>query len=168
MKWVTHQAGALAAALLCKTEPLVSAAMVLGAVLPDAIEHGVSRGNRQLFLAIHRGFFHWFGLYAAGLLAVACLPLSPREQAAAAGLLIGALSHIALDALNPSGVPLLPLRDRPRLRLPLVSTGSLREWIFLAGLLALIVLGGYRLDERWFRKLAKWWHSSWGFCIIFS
>lgn len=159
MKWVTHQAGALAAALLCKAEPLVSAAMVLGAVLPDAIEQGVSRGNRRLFLAIHRGVFHWFGLYAAGLLAAACLPLSPHAQAAAAGLMIGALSHIALDALNPSGVPLLPLRDRPRCSLPLVSTGSLKEWIFLAGLLALIALGGYRLDERWFRKLATFLHS---------
>jgi membrane-bound metal-dependent hydrolase YbcI (DUF457 family) len=68
--------------------------------------------------------------------------------------MLGALSHIALDALNPSGVPALPLRDRPRLKLPLISTGSLREWIFLAGLLALIAIGGYRLDERWFRKLA--------------
>ena len=144
MKWVTHQAGALAAAFLCKAGPLVSAAMVLGAVLPDLIEQCLSRGNRRLFLAIHRGFFHWFGLYAAGLLAAVCLPLPPREQAAVAGLMLGALSHIALDALNPGGVPLLPLRDRPRLRLPLLSTGSLREWIFLAGLLALIVFGGYR------------------------
>ena len=163
MKWVTHQAGALAAALVCQAEPLVSAAMVLGAVLPDSIEHGVSRGNRRLFLAIHRGVFHWFGLYAAGLLAAACLPLPPREQTAAAGLMIGALSHIVLDALNPSGVPLLPLRDRPRLKLPLISTGSLREWIFLAGLLALAVLGGYRLDERWFKKLAQWLRSALSF-----
>ncbi|MCL2123484.1 MAG: metal-dependent hydrolase [Desulfovibrionaceae bacterium] len=154
MKWVTHQAGALAAALCCKAEPLVSAGMVLGAVLPDLIEQGISRRNTRLFAAIHRGFFHWFGLYAAGLLAAICLPLAPRETAAATGLMLGALSHIALDALNPSGVPVLPLCDRPRLKLPLVSTGSLREWVFLAGLLALIALGGYRLDERWFRKLA--------------
>ena len=154
MKWVTHQAGALATALLFKAEPLVSAAMVLGAVVPDLIEQGISRGSRRFFLAIHRGFFHWFGLYAAGLLAAACLPLLPREQAAAAGLMLGALSHIALDAVNPGGVPLLPLCERPRIKLPLVSTGSLREWIFLTGLLALIALGGYRLDEGWLRKLA--------------
>jgi inner membrane protein len=154
MKWVTHQTGALAVALCFKTEPLVSVAMVLGAVLPDAIELGVSRGNTRLFFAIHRGFFHWFGLYAAGLLAALCLPLPPREKAAVAGLTLGALSHIALDALNPGGVPLLPLRDRPRLRLPLVATGSLREWIFLAGLLALAALGGYQLDARWLKKLA--------------
>jgi inner membrane protein len=155
MKWVTHQAGALAAAFWFKAEPLVSASMVLGAVLPDLIEQVISRRNKRLFLAIHRGFFHWFGLYAAGLPAAACLPLAPHEKAAVAGLMLGALSHIALDALNPSGVPALPLRDLPRLKLPLVSTGSLREWIFLAGLLALIALGGYRLDEQWFRKLAR-------------
>ena len=154
MKWVTHQAGALAVAFWFKADPLVSAGMILGAVLPDLIEQGVSRGNTRLFLAIHRGVFHWFGLYAAGLLAVVCLPLAPHARAAAAGLMFGALSHIALDALNPSGVPVLPMRDRPRLKLPLVSTGSVREWIFLGGLLALIALGGYRLDARWFRKLA--------------
>ncbi|MDR2694760.1 MAG: metal-dependent hydrolase [Deltaproteobacteria bacterium] len=157
MKWVTHQAGALAVALWFQAEPPAAAAMVLGAVLPDAIERCVSRGDRRRFLAIHRGFFHWFGLYAAGLAVALCLPLAPREQAAAAGLMFGALSHLALDALNPGGVPALPLRDRPRLRLPLLATGSLREWIFLVGLLALIALGGYRLDERWFRKLVHFW-----------
>ena len=153
MKWITHQAGALAAALWFKAEPLVGAFMVLGAVLPDLIEQIISRGNTRLFLAIHRGFFHWFGLYAAGLLAVGCLPLSAHEKAALAGLMLGALSHIALDALNPGGVPALPLRDRPRIKLPLISTGSLREWVFLAGLLIVVVFGGYRLDEWWFRKL---------------
>jgi inner membrane protein len=146
MKWVTHQAGALAAALWFQADPLAGAGMVMGAVLPDLIEQGVSRGNRRLFLAIHRGFFHWFGLYAAGLLVALCLPLAPPERAAAAGLMLGALSHIALDALNPGGVPMLPLRDRPRIRLALLSTGSLREWIFLAGLVALIALGGYRVS----------------------
>jgi inner membrane protein len=154
MKWVTHQAGALAAALLFKAEPHVSVGMVLGAVLPDLIEQGISRRNKRLFLAIHRGFFHWFGLYAAGLLVAVCLLPAPHEKAFVAGLMLGALSHIALDALNPNGVPVLPMCGQPRLKLPLVSTGSLREWIFLTGLLALIVLGGYRLDERWFRKLA--------------
>ncbi|MCL1985049.1 MAG: metal-dependent hydrolase [Betaproteobacteria bacterium] len=154
MKWVTHQAGALAVALWFKAEPLMSAGMVLGAVLPDLIEQGISRRDRRLFLAIHRGFFHWFGLYAAGLAVMACLRPAAPAGVVAAGLLLGALSHIALDALNPGGVPALPLRDRPRLRLPLLSTGSLREWIFLAGLLALIALGGHRLDESWFRRLA--------------
>ncbi|MDR0238753.1 MAG: metal-dependent hydrolase [Deltaproteobacteria bacterium] len=154
MKWITHQAGALAAALWFKAEPLVSACMVLGAVLPDIIEQGISRRNARLFLAIHRGFFHWFGLYAAGLLAAICLPLASHEKMAAVGLMLGALSHIALDALNPSGVPALPLHDRPRLKLPLVSTGSLGEWGILAGLLTLIALGGYRLDARWLKKLA--------------
>ena len=80
MKWITHQAGALAVALWFQAEPPAVAAMALGAVLPDAIEQGVSRGNRRLFLAIHRGFFHWFGLYAAGLLAVAACQLHPANR----------------------------------------------------------------------------------------
>jgi len=155
VKWVTHQAGALAAALWCKAGLLVMAGMVLGAVLPDWIELAVTRKKARLFLAIHRGFFHWFGLYAAGLLAASSLPLGAHEQALATGLMLGALSHIALDALNPSGVPLLPFGKRPRLKLALISTGSLGEWVFLAGIVVLLALGGYQLGIQGFKKLAQ-------------
>ena len=153
MKWVTHQAGALALALLFKLNPATTAGMILGAVLPDAVEQAVSFKNRRLFFAIHRGFFHWFGLYGLGLLLIAALPLNPQTSSLGLGLFLGALSHLALDALNPSGVPLLPLAQKPRLKMPLVSTGSAGEWLFLAGLLAVIVLGGSRLDGEWLANL---------------
>ena len=153
MKWMTHQAGALALALLLDSNPATSAGMIIGAVLPDAVEQAVSFKNRRLFFAIHRGFFHWFGLYLACLLLVELAAPTLQAKALAMGLVFGALSHLALDALNPSGIPLLPLASKPRLKLSLVSTGSPGEWIFFAGLLCVIALCGYRADGDLLAKL---------------
>jgi membrane-bound metal-dependent hydrolase YbcI (DUF457 family) len=155
MKWITHQSGALALALLFKADPALTAGMIAGAVAPDMAEHALSRGNRRIFLRIHRGILHWFGLYAGALVAIPLLPLSPAEQQAGAGLALGALSHLALDALNPTGVPLLPFRRTPRARVNLVSTGSPGEYLLLAALLALIGFCGYQLDPAWFKRLAR-------------
>ncbi len=155
MKWITHQAGALALALLFRAEPAVCAGMLGGAVLPDLVEQTITRGNKKLFLRIHRESLHWFGWYAGLLVAALAAPLAPRERALAVGVMLGALSHVAMDALNPSGVPLSPLGGSPRLRFPLVSTGSLREYVLLAALLGLIVLAGYNLDPSWMRRLAR-------------
>lgn len=138
MKWITHQAGALAAALWFQADPAVCVGMAGGAVLPDMLERMVSRGNRRRFLRIHREWLHWFGWYA-GLLAAALVPSpAPSVRLLAAGAALGALSHLLLDALNPSGVPLLPFRSRPRLRYGLVSTGSWGEWC-LAGMLCVLI-----------------------------
>ena len=153
MKWITHQAGALTAAVWFQADALLSAGMVFGAVLPDLIEQTVSRGNKAMFLRIHRGFLHWFGVYALALLAVPLLPFAPGERALIAGAALGALSHLLMDGLNPTGVPLLPFRRNPRLRVNLVSTGSVGEWCLLAGLFALLAFGGYKLDASWLRRL---------------
>jgi inner membrane protein len=153
MKWVTHQAGALAAALAFQADPALSAGMVLGAVAPDLAEHTLSRGNRKLFFRIHRGFFHWPGLYLPLLVLVQGLSLPASSLLLLDGVLLGACSHLVLDGLNPSGIPLFPFRRNPRLGINLVATGSLGEWFFLAGLLLLIGLCGYRLDPSWLRRL---------------
>jgi inner membrane protein len=153
MKWMTHQAGALAAALAFQADPALSAGMVLGAVLPDLAEQILSRGNRKLFFRIHRGFLHWFGLYVSALVLIQGLSLPPSSLLLADGVLLGACSHLVLDGLNPSGVPLFPFRRHPRLCLNLVATGSPGEWFFLAGFLAVIGLAGYRLDPSWLRRL---------------
>ena len=157
MKWITHQAGALTAALWFKADTTLCAGLVFGAVLPDLIEYAISRGDKSIFMRIHRGFWHWFGLYALALAAALALPLPPRERTLAVGAALGAISHLVMDGLNPSGVPLLPFCREPRLRAKLVATGSLGEYCLLAGLLALIALGGYSLDESWLRRLAGFW-----------
>lgn len=135
MKWMTHQSAALALGLWSRGEPLVVAAMVVGAVLPDALEQAISFGNKKMFFRIHRGVLHWFGWY----LALAVLGLFVGQTQAmqgVMGLAFGALSHLLLDALNPTGVPLLPFRDKPRLRFASIKTGSAGEW----GLCLLLVL----------------------------
>ena len=155
MKWMTHQAGALAAALALQADPELSAGMVLGAVLPDLAEHILSGGSRKVFARIHRGFFHWFGLYLLLLVPIQGLSLPPSSLLLLDGVLLGACSHLLLDGLNPTGVPLFPFRRHPRLRLNLVATGSPGEWCFLAGFLLAIGLGGYRLDPVWLRRLGS-------------
>ena len=151
MKWLTHQAGALAGALAFQADPGLSAGMVLGAVLPDLAEQVLSLGNKKLFFRIHRGFLHWFGLYL--LLFVPAQGLPPSSRLAAEGVLLGACSHLLLDGLNPSGIPLFPFRRNPRLGIKLVATGSPGEWCFLAGFLLVIGLVGYSLDPSWLRRL---------------
>ena len=155
MKWVTHQAGALAAALWFKADASLVAGLICGAVLPDLIEHVVSRGNKSMFQRIHRGFLHWFGLYALILAAALVLPLQSGERDLAVGAALGAISHLILDGLNPSGVPLLPFSRKPRLGADLVATGSLGEYCLLAVLLALLCLGGYQLDASWLKRLVN-------------
>lgn len=152
MKWVTHQAGALAIAVWFQADVLQLAAMVLGSLVPDLIEQVLSGRNRMLFFKIHRGLFHWFGLYLC-LFAVSFSLPRGTERILLGGVAVGALSHLLLDALNPGGVPMLPLRKNPRLRMPLVSTGSVGEWVFLAGLLGLVVVGGYSLESSWWWRL---------------
>ncbi len=155
MKWITHQAGALALAVWFQADPLTTAGMLGGAVLPDLAEQTISRGNRKLFWRIHRGVLHWFGLYVALLLAAGAAPLPPTQRAALAGLALGALSHLLMDGLNPTGVPLLPFRERPRLRWNLVATGSPGEWCLLAGLIGLLALGGYTFGPQWTDRLLR-------------
>jgi membrane-bound metal-dependent hydrolase YbcI (DUF457 family) len=85
--------------------------IVLGGSLPDQIELVVGYGLRgeRYSLFRHRGFSHvpwpWMGL--------ALLALRPEILAQfAGGLAIAALIHIAVNALSPSGIPLIIGGDR--------------------------------------------------------
>lgn len=147
MKWITHQAGAVAAGLALHLPLAGLAAVCAGAVLPDMLDQrmaglALTRGGRQrLFRAVHRGTTHWFGwwclLCAAGFSASG---LSDLAREAALGVGLGGLSHVLLDMLTPSGVPLLPFSRRRMLSLKLCATGSAGELCFLAGIAALVWL----------------------------
>ena len=52
------------------------------------------------------------------------------------GLCFGGLSHVLLDMLTPAGVPLTPFSRKHKLSLKLCATGSLGEYLFLTGVLA--------------------------------
>lgn len=150
MKWFTHQSIAVAAAIALHMPPVGIAAVALGAIVPDMIDHKIAgRGpNRQkIFNKIHRGVSHWFGWYVALLLCGMLLHLAPRESDIVLGLAFGALSHIALDMLTPSGVPLMPPfpflagpKGKGRISLNMCSTGSIQEYIFLVATVGLLWL----------------------------
>lgn len=178
MKWFTHQSIAVAAALALHMPPVGVAGVILGSVLPDVVDQRLARltpNPQKTFNRIHRGASHWFGWYVALLLTALLWPLAgdmtgllrgmhlpflekilghtavqfPSQlPSLLAGLGFGALLHVALDMLTPSGVPLTPFSRRRKLSLKLCSTGSLGEYVFLAvGLGAIALLGHDRLPE---------------------
>ncbi len=133
MKWVSHEI-VTGVAVYAWTGSLVPMACAMaGAVLPDWIE-GKGGGMRLPWrgMLAHRGWSHWPLVYVLGLLA---LEAAAKDGAAgAAGLveaarfvLVGALFHIAEDALCGK-VPLLHPRKKVGVRL--FRVGSFAEYIF--------------------------------------
>lgn len=135
-------AGVAVVAGLPPAEPQALAAAALGALLPD-IDHPRSWAGRRMraisvplsMLVGHRGVTHSL-LAVAGALAVLALL---GTGFAAAPVAVGYLSHLAADALTPSGVPLL-WPSRRRFTLALVETGSVAEIGLVAALAALAAL----------------------------
>ena len=110
MKWITHQATAVAAALALHLPVAGVAAACAGAVLPDVLDQRMAglaptkRGRQKLFNAIHRGTTHWFGWWLVLCAAAFALPgpeLGPMGRDVLLGLGFGGLSHVALDMLTP-------------------------------------------------------------------
>ena len=140
MKWITHQAAAVGAALALHLPPAGVAAACGGAVLPDVLDQHLAglaptpRGRQKVFNRIHRGATHWFGWWLALFLAALMLRLPPLELAVLTGLGFGGLSHVALDMLTPQGVPLQPFSRKGRFSLKLCATGSVGEYCFLAAI----------------------------------
>jgi inner membrane protein len=116
--------GALAKAGLERATPRATAALVLGANLPDADILWVEFLGPGGYLAHHRGITHsWVGILLQVPLLVAGLYLYSRwrdpesRRAGPCGLalasVVGLVSHLCLDWTNPYGVrPWLPFSDR--------------------------------------------------------
>jgi inner membrane protein len=138
VKWITHQAAAVAAALALDLPPGGVLAACAGAVLPDVLDQRLSglaltsRGRQRIFNRVHRGITHWFGWWVVLFAGAAAAPVSPPAQAMLAGLGFGGLSHVLLDMCTPQGVPLRPFSRAGRFSLNLCTTGSLGEYCFLA------------------------------------
>ncbi|WP_051275717.1 metal-dependent hydrolase [Desulfovirgula thermocuniculi] len=136
-------------------EPYLGMALgALGGLLPD-VDHPGSWAGRRLRpvavllenLAGHRTVTHtlWFALFLGGLgaLLAACLRglAALSVWFAALALFVGALSHLALDALTRSGIePLAPVKSW-HVRGPLVTGDPFVEWPAAA----LFALGALRL-----------------------
>lgn len=150
----THITGGIAASLafaqITNYEPaLLLVGGVAGALIPD-ICHGSSKIGRALpFLSKiingifgHRTFTHSL-LFL--ILANFLFQLAMPNEALAAGILVGMVSHILLDMATKRGVKLLfPLKLNVRLPLT-TSTGSFAEHIVFAALSVLSVYFGYQL-----------------------
>ncbi len=117
-------------------DPAALAAAAAGALLPD-IDHPKSWMGRKLWpvsvplaaLIGHRGLTHSLVAVAATLFLAATFGMGWMALPAA----VGYLSHLAADALTPSGVPLLwPVRWR--FALPLCRTGGVLEILVVVAL----------------------------------
>ena len=76
-------------------------------------------------------------LYA--ILLVACSHLVPPHwQPALLGIGLGGVSHVVLDMLTPSGIPLHPFSRKNKLSFKVCSTGSVGEYVFLGVMLVLL------------------------------
>lgn len=124
--------------------PAIAAGAFVGCLLPD-IDHPRSTISRTVLapagvvlrlFACHRGMMHSFaamsmiGFWSMALLGAAGAP----EQLSGFwlfGFLFGYLSHLLLDALTPSGVPVLWPITSTRMSLPLVRTGTRSESVFV-------------------------------------
>lgn len=132
MKWISHEI-VTGVAVYAWTGSLVPTACAMaGAVLPDWIE-GKGGGMRLPWrgMLAHRGWSHWPLVYVLALLALEAA--AKDGTAGAAGLveaarfvLVGALFHIAEDALCGK-VPLLHPKKKVGVRL--FRVGSFAEYI---------------------------------------
>jgi len=128
LKWQTHLAGGLAVGALVSTTPTAIIISGISALLPDIDKFNSKMGRAAPLLSIpisiifgHRGLLH--SLLAAGLIYLLTLKLLPTYSLYC---LAGYLSHLLLDCLTPSGVPLLwPVPFR--FRIPVIKTGSMFE-----------------------------------------
>jgi inner membrane protein len=150
MRGSTHTfAGVALAVIMFAPAPplvLVGAAIAggIGALLPD-LDHPQSTISRRVWLAgaslrlvvSHRGALHSLLAMAAALLLAATVQGDWSQIALSAA--VGYCSHIFLDALTVSGVPLL-WPKKQKYRLLRIRTGGTGEILFAWGLLAVLVL----------------------------
>ena len=146
----THLAGGVAtAAVICligriEIAPAIGgiACSALGALLPDVDHKGSMMGKKikPVSTAIgavvgHRKFFHWFAPYLL-LFAIACW-WKPEYYLFFQFTLCGVLSHLLLDACNPSGIPLFPTIKFHLLK---IRTGSMGDQVIGAVLSIISIL----------------------------
>ena len=142
MTQTTHLAGAiLALSLTGNTDPRAAAALLVGSILPD-IDHPRRCGLVPLGMRLagirHRGVTHSLPAMAAFALMAELVGWVLGAPRLGGWLALGYGLHLALDALNPSKVPLL-WPGKWRWGIGLIRTGSMAEMLFLFGLVILYI-----------------------------
>lgn len=122
---------------------IVVGASIVGSLMPDIDHRGSYMGKKLPILSFlfskslgHRGATHapLLLLLMSILLAGATTSLLPFSDdikmmiiAGITGLCLGALSHVLLDALTPSGVPALYPLSKKKFRIAQFKTGGMLE-----------------------------------------
>lgn len=131
---------------------IAAAAGLIGGVIPD-LDHRKSKVTQKtgLFgffsshLFKHRGVLHTPIIY---IILSTILTMSfvhnPLIHAAIFGAFVGELSHLFLDMLNPSGIPLLWPITRKRISLLPIQTGGKMDRMI--GLLSLCLTAWFALQ----------------------
>lgn len=119
---------------------LLAAGVLAGCNLPDDLEFPLNIGGlRGPTLVPHRSLTHWPWAYAAAIVAARMLIPAPWNLLVM-GAALGALLHLAIDAVSPHGIPWIsPFRPLPPTH-PVYRTWTLSEWRIIGPVVALAVL----------------------------
>jgi len=151
MLYKTHAAGGLAAGLILTGDPISGLISMVSALLPDMESPDsfigrklpvISHLNKMVFG--HRQAFHsLLGSLVFFLLSLLLVKVFHLPMKYGLAVLIGYLSHLALDSFNPEGVPWLwPFKFR--LKIPLTEPGGFIERVVVLPVLtitAVVILG---------------------------
>lgn len=142
MTWVSHIAVTGTIAYAVTTDPLLTAAAAVGAVLPDKMEGSPGSVGWSTWRSRHRGWSHWPVLYLALIGGLAQARAYFFYDAAFFSVLtwlfVGALLHIAEDAVCGKVPGIFPTQ---KIGIRLFTVGSFREYLF-AGFCIIIVYAG--------------------------
>ena len=142
MTWVSHIAVTGTVVYAVTTDPLLTAAAAVGAVLPDKIEGTPGSVGWSTWRSRHRGWSHWPMLYLALIGGLAQARAYFFYDAAFFSVLtwlfIGALLHIAEDAVCGKVPGIFPTQ---KIGIRFFTVGSFREYLF-AGFCIIIVYAG--------------------------
>ena len=142
MTWVSHIAVTGTIVYAVTTDPLLTAAAAVGAVLPDKVEGSPGSVGWSTWRSRHRGWSHWPVLYLALIGGLAQARAYFFYDAAFFSVLtwlfIGALLHIAEDAVCGKVPGIFPMQ---KIGIRLFTVGSFREYLF-AGFCIIIVYAG--------------------------
>ncbi|ANR70230.1 hydrolase [Selenomonas sp. oral taxon 126] len=142
MTWVSHIAVTGTIVYAVTTDPLLTAAAAVGAVLPDKVEGSPGSVGWNTWRSRHRGWSHWPVLYLALIGGLAQARAYFFYDAAFFSVLtwlfIGALLHIAEDAVCGKVPGIFPMQ---KIGIRLFTVGSFREYLF-AGFCIIVVYAG--------------------------
>ena len=146
MTWVSHIAVTGTIAYAVTADPLLTAAVAVGAVLPDKIEGSPGSVGWSTWRSRHRGWSHWPVLYLALIGGLAQARAYFFYDAAFFSVLtwlfVGALLHIAEDAVCGKVPGIFPMQ---KIGIRLFTVGSFREYLFAGFCIIVIYAGQYIL-----------------------